>query len=161
MAITLLKVLILLLVANGTPILARRILRGRFSYPLDFGFRFFDDRPLLGRSKTIRGVSSSVILTTAVAPIIGFDWTIGLLVGITAMLGDLFSSFLKRRLGIAESHMAIGLDQIPESLFPLLACRSALHLDLIDVAIGTLAFFICELILSRMFHMIGLRNHPY
>ena len=37
--------------------------------------------------------------------------------------GDLFSSFVKRRLDLASSSMAIGLDHIPESFFPLLASR--------------------------------------
>ena len=39
---------------------------------------------------------------------------IGLLVAATAMAGDLLSSFLKRRLALAPSSQAIGLDQIPE-----------------------------------------------
>ena len=34
------------------------------------------------------------------------------------MAGDLFSSFVKRRLRLASSSMAIGLDHIPESSFP-------------------------------------------
>ena len=49
---------------------------------------------------------------------IGLDWRIGALVAAMAMLGDLFSSFLKRRMGLAPSRQAIGLDQIPESCFP-------------------------------------------
>lgn len=161
MHIMLVQLLILLVVANGAPILARRILRGRLAYRVDFGIILFDNRPLLGRSKTIRGIVSSVILTTALAPILELDWTIGLLIGLTAMVGALFSSFLKRRYGIPESHMALGLDQIPESLFPLFACQTLLKLDLIDVAIGVLAFFVSELVLSKIFYVIGVRDHPY
>ena len=47
-------------------------------------------------------------------PWIGLDWTIGLLVSVTTMIGDLFSSFAKRRMNLAPSSMALGLDQIPE-----------------------------------------------
>jgi hypothetical protein len=44
-----------------------------------------------------------------------YDWT--------GAKGAPLSSFIKRRLALVPSSQAIGLDQIPESLFPLLACR--------------------------------------
>src|SRR6478736_778738 len=53
-----------------------------------------------------------------------------------AMAGDLFSSFVKRRLHLASSSMAIGLDHIPESLFPLLASRWLLPLNILDIVAG-------------------------
>jgi hypothetical protein len=34
----------------------------------------------------------------------------------------------------------LGLDQIPESLFPLLACRVLLPLNFLDIAIAVLLF---------------------
>ena len=37
------------------------------------------------------------------------DWAIGLLVAATAMLGDLFSSFTKRRINLVPGSMALGL----------------------------------------------------
>jgi CDP-2,3-bis-(O-geranylgeranyl)-sn-glycerol synthase len=48
---------------------------------------------------------------------------VGALVGST-VLGDLFSGFSKSRLDMPASSKAPGLDQIPEALFPLIACRS-------------------------------------
>jgi hypothetical protein len=77
------------------------------------------------------------------------------------MAGDLLSSFLKRRLGLAPSSRATGLDQIPESLFPLLACRSALALTAMDIATGCVIFFVGELLLSHLFFRLGLRDRPY
>ena len=41
--------------ANGTPIVAKKVFGRRFSFPLDAGTIFFDGRPLFGPSKTIRG----------------------------------------------------------------------------------------------------------
>jgi CDP-archaeol synthase len=61
-------------------------------------------------------------------------------VAATAMAGDLLSSFVKRRFGLAPSSKATGLDQIPEALFPLLACRSALSLTALDIAAGCVIF---------------------
>jgi CDP-2,3-bis-(O-geranylgeranyl)-sn-glycerol synthase len=79
----------------------------------------------------------------------------------TAMAGDLFSSFLKRRLGLAPSSRATGIDQIPESLFPLLACARLLSLTVVDIAAGTAIFLIGEVVLSRLLFKFHLRDRPY
>ena len=42
-----------------------------------------------------------------------------------SMAGDLLASFLKRRFGLKVHAQAIGLDQIPEALLPLLLNTSA------------------------------------
>jgi len=74
------------------------------------------------------------------------------MVALMAMLGDLFSSFLKRRMGLAPSCQAIGLDQIPESLLPMLACWFFLPLTIVD---ATAIFFVGELSLSRVLFKVG------
>jgi hypothetical protein len=75
--------------------------------------------------------------------------------------GDLLSSFLKRRLALAPSSQAIGLDQIPESLFPLLACRQELGLTAADIIMGVAIFFAGELSLSRVLCRLRFRDRPY
>ena len=160
-AVTLLQLLFMLMLANGTPVIAKKLLGSRFSYPLDGGIAFFDGRPLLGSSKTIRGIVLAVLATAAGASLVGLDWTIGVLVGATSMAGDLCSSFLKRRMNMAPHSMALGLDQIPESLFPLLACQSLLGLTALDIAAGVAAFFIGELLLSRLLFWLHVRDRPY
>ncbi|HKM70463.1 MAG TPA: CDP-archaeol synthase [Stellaceae bacterium] len=159
--VPILQLLILLMLANGTPLVARKILGERFSYPLDRGVEFVDGRPLFGRSKTIRGVVLAVLVTMAGAPLIGLGWEIGLLVGTLAMTGDLVSSFLKRRLDMPPSSRASGLDQVPEALFPLLACRNLLSLTMADMAAGVALFFIGEVVLSRVLYKFRLRDRPY
>ena len=108
------KLIVLMSVANGTPVLLKRLIGNRLSQPIDGGIHFVDGRRLLGPSKTIRGALVSVGLTTAAAPLLGLDAAIGALVGAGAMLGDLLSSFVKRRLGFAPSSRLTGFDQIPE-----------------------------------------------
>src|SRR4030088_2993554 len=137
-----LRLVALLTLANGTPIVAKKIFGLRFARPLDGGIIFFDGRPLFGHSKTIRGITASILVATASAPFIGLDLAIGAIVAGAAMVGDLFSSFVKRRLNVPPSSQALGLDQIPESLFPMLACREALSLTIPDIAIGVGVFFI-------------------
>jgi CDP-diglyceride synthetase len=156
-----LQLLALLTLANGTPIVAKKIFGLRFARPLDGGIVFFDGRPLFGHSKTIRGITASILVTTASAPFIGLHLTNGAVVASAAMAGDLFSSFMKRRLNFAPSSQALGLDQIPESLFPMLACRDPLSLTIADIALGVGIFFIGELILSRLLYKVHLRDEPY
>jgi CDP-2,3-bis-(O-geranylgeranyl)-sn-glycerol synthase len=79
----------------------------------------------------------------------------------TAMAGDLFSSFVKRRLNLPPSSQALGLDQIPESLLPMLACRDALSLTAADIVVGVAIFFVGELVLSRLLFNAHLRDEPY
>ena len=156
-----LQLLVLLMLANGTPLIAKKILDERLAYPLDGGVEFLDGRPLFGRSKTIRGVVLAVLVTTAGAPLIGLDWSVGALVGSLAMAGDLVSSFLKRRMALPPSSRASGLDQLPEALFPLLVCRNPLSLTIADIGVTAALFFIGEVLLSRVFYAFRLRDRPY
>ena len=156
-----LQLLILLMLANGTPVVAKKILGERFAYPLDGGVEFVDGQPLFGRSKTIRGVVLAVLGTMVGAPLIDLGWAIGFLVGSLAMAGDLASSFLKRRMALPPSSRASGLDQLPEALLPLLACRNLLSLTMADIGAGVALFFIGELLLSRVLYAFRLRDRPY
>ncbi len=159
--LALFQMLILLMLANGTPVIAKWIFGNRFAYPLDANRTFFDGRPLLGPSKTVRGIVIALVVTAAAAPPLGLDVAIGLVVAATAMAGDLLSSFLKRRLALAPSSRATGLDQIPESLLPLLACRSVLALNALDIAAGVTVFLIGEIVLSRVLFWLRVRDRPY
>ncbi len=159
--VTLAQLLILLSFANGSPVFAKRIFGDAYATPIDCNIRFVDGRPLFGRSKTIRGVVTSLAVTALAAPLIGLQFKIGLLVAAAAMAGDLLSSFLKRRFGLAPSSKATGLDQIPEALLPLLACRSALSLTAIEITAGCAIFFVGEVLLSHLFFRLRLRDRPY
>ncbi len=59
-----LQAMVLLTLANGTPVVAKRIFGQSFAPPLDAGLAFFDGRPLFGPSKTIRGILFAVLVTT-------------------------------------------------------------------------------------------------
>jgi hypothetical protein len=160
-SLTLLKVLVLLALANGAPVFAKKLLGARFSRALDGGARWFDGRPVFGASKTLRGLGASVLLTTAGAPLLGLAPAVGALVAVAAMAGDLLSSFVKRRLGLPPSSRATGLDQVPESLLPLLACQGALGLSVVDIVLGVAVFFVGEVLLSRLLYRVHLRDRPY
>ena len=155
------QVLFLATLANGTPVVAKKILGGQYAWPLDFGLKFFDHRPLFGTSKTIRGIALAILITALGAPIVGLSPWIGATAATAAMAVDLLSSFAKRRLNFPSSSRATGLDQIPESLFPLLACRDALQLSATDIVAGVAIFLIGEIVVSRLLYKAHLRDQPY
>lgn len=156
-----LQTLILLTIANGTPVIAQKVLGHTWSSPLDAGKVWFDGRPILGVSKTGRGIVCSIVATVIVGLALGVSWTVGLGAGTAAMAGDLFSSFVKRRLGLAASERATGLDQVPESLLPALVCAYELELDRWDIVIVTCSFFVGEIVLSRLLYQLHIRARPY
>jgi CDP-2,3-bis-(O-geranylgeranyl)-sn-glycerol synthase len=156
-----LKLLILVTVANGAPVIAKRVLGDRLAWPLDGEARFVDGKPLFGTSKTIRGIVLAVLATSVAAPLLGLTLATGALIGLGAMGGDLLSSFIKRRLGLKPSSRATGLDQIPESLIPVLLCRQELALSAIDIAAVVILFFVGEIVLSRLLFQLRIRDRPY
>ena len=140
-AVLVAQLLTLLAVANGTPVIAAKLLGKDNALPLDGNATLSDGRPLFGSSKTIRGIVLSVAMTTIAAPLTGLAWEVGFVVAIGAMIGDLLSSFVKRRLGMSSSSKFTGLDQIPEALIPLIACVALLPLTALSVGLGTRAVF--------------------
>jgi len=157
----LLKLLTLLVVANGSAVVAKKLLGVALAHPLDGGVLFVDGRPLFVPTKTIRGVVVSVLATSICAGLMGLGWNVGTLIATFAMAGDLFSSFVKRRLHLASSSMAIGLDHIPESLFPLLASRMLLPLSILNIVGGVTIFVVGALIVSPILFRLNLRDEPH
>jgi len=157
----LIESLILVLVANGTPVIASRILGKRFAYPIDLNRSAADGHRWLGESKTIRGVVLAVITTALAAFVLGYAWKLGAMVGALAMAGDIISSFIKRRIGMAVSSQARGLDQVPESLLPLAVCAEPLGLQWYEVLILVGVFWLLELLLSRVLYALHIRKQPY
>jgi CDP-2,3-bis-(O-geranylgeranyl)-sn-glycerol synthase len=155
------KFLLLLTMANGTPVIAKKLLTGFLPSPLDRGTMLRDGHPLLGPSKTLRGLVVSMVATTLSAPGLGLAWTTGLLAGAAAMAGDLGSSFAKRRMGLPPSSRAPGLDQIPEALLPALVCKSLLGLTVVDIAMIVALFTVGEMLLSRLLFKLHVRDQPY
>lgn len=157
----LLQLLVLLAVANGIPLAAKRLLGDRLDRPLDGGRIFTDGRPLFGCAKTIRGIVLSLLATPIAAALIGLPWQLGAVVAAAAMGGDLLSSFVKRRMGLAPSSKATGLDQIPEALLPLMASSLVVSVTLADIVAGTVIFLVGSMILSRILFALRLRDQPY
>jgi CDP-2,3-bis-(O-geranylgeranyl)-sn-glycerol synthase len=156
-----LRVLLLLGIANGTPIFAKKIFGRRLAFPIDGGIRWPDGHALFGSSKTVRGVLLSTAATALVAPLVGFTPALGAALAATSMLGDLLSSFIKRRMGLKPHSQALGLDQIPESALPLVLLHAQLGITLFQGIVIVVLFFVLELLLSRLLYRWHLRDRPY
>lgn len=156
-----LQIFLLIMAANAAPIFGRLLMKGRWSTPLDGGATFLDGQPLLGPSKTYRGVAFSLVGSVLAADVLGLPWEIGLITGGLAMTGDCLSSFIKRRLGYDSGGMALGLDQIPESLLPLLGLWPPLSLSAIGIMATVGAFMVFELVISPILYKFRIRKNPH
>lgn len=161
MTVEFLSLLLLIIIANGAPILVRQLLNDGFNLAVDFGQKLPDKNRLLGSSKTWRGVIAALLATAAAAWLLGYTAKTGLLVASYAILGDLVSSLIKRRLSMQPSSMAPLLDQVPESLFPALMMMHTFNLNISSVVQLVLIFIIIELALSHILYKWGLRKRPY
>ena len=156
-----LVVLLLIIAANGAPIMVRYILGQHLSFPVDFHRNFIDGKRIFGNSKTWIGLLSIPTLSILTAWLLGLSIELGVLIGFGVVLGDLFSSFTKRRLGMKESSMAIGLDQIPESLFPFLLVNKMYNFTFLDISLAIVSFVVIELAVSRILFWMHIRKQPY
>ena len=156
-----LRLLGVLTVANNAPIAAKLLLGPRCNRPIDSDRVFLDGRPLLGRSKTWRGLAAAIALSTLIAPALGFGPATGALIGALAMAGDALANFAKRRLGVPPSGKSFGIDQLPEALLPLLVLHGPLALHGPVIVGVTLAFVLLEPPAARLAHRVGWRDTPY
>jgi CDP-2,3-bis-(O-geranylgeranyl)-sn-glycerol synthase len=140
----------LLVIANGAPVFVSLVAGRHWDRPLDGQSVLRDGQPLLGNSKTIRGLVSAIVATAAVAPLFGLGLLQGAAFGGLAMLGDLASSFIKRRLGFASGRSAPLLDQLPETLLPLVLMRPVLGPTGKEIFVAVCVFVVLDLLLSSL-----------
>ena len=107
--------------ANATPVVLGR------GPPLDGGRCLGDGRRIFGDGKTIRGfvagigagIVIGVLQGVAKGPLLHY-LSLGFLLALGALLGDLMGSFIKRRLGIERGGVLPGLDQLGFVIIALL-----------------------------------------
>ena len=132
--------LLLLATANSTPVIVARLLGSRFDTPIDALFRRRDESPIFGAHKTWRGLAAGALACALIGALLPCGPLVGLGFGMLALGGDLASSFVKRRMRLRSGYSAPLLDQLPESLLPLIVFNGALALT--DASIfGTAAVF--------------------
>jgi hypothetical protein len=146
------ELVLLLVIANATPVIIHMLFGDRWKQPLDRGILLPDGQPVLGSSKTVRGLLGAIVACTLLAPLFGLSLLQGAGFGALAMLGDLMSSFCKRRMGFRSGHSVPLLDQIPESLLPLRGMQAALGADAMEIAVAIAAFSAIDLLFTRLLY---------
>ena len=159
--LTIIDILLLLACANGAPVLAKKLLGSRYRAPLDGGLCLWDNRPLFGPSKTWRGLVSALLATGAGAVVLGVPFWLGIGFAALSMIGDLLSSFTKRRMGLPSSSMALALDQVPEALLPVLAFSGYFALQGHEVVVAVVLFFVAQLLVSPLLYLLRWRDRPH
>jgi hypothetical protein len=158
---TFIKLQVLLLAVHGTPVLLAFIFGSRGAIPVDFNKRFRDGRPIFGTSKTWRGLIGALLASCILSQFFHYGLAFGVVFGALGMLGDLFASFVKRRIGLESSARFRGLDQIPESLLPSLYASYSLSLGWIWIVALPLVFMLCEMLISIPLYRLKIRKRPY
>ena len=149
--------LVLLVTANGTPLVAGILLGTCCDRPVDNNIRLADQHALLGSSKTLRGLVVAIVATAVAAALLGMTWIDGAWFGLLAMLGDLFSSFIKRRLGFPSGKCAPLLDQLPESVLPVWITQPLTGAGASEMLSAVAAFIVIDLLLTRLFKAVTAR----
>lgn len=161
MSVSLIYLFLLIIIANGAPVMARNVMGDKWNLPVDGGLVFIDNRRLFGDSKTWRGILSALLITGIASGLLGYEIKTGLLIAAAAMSGDLLTSFAKRRMNLPASSMAPLFDQLLESLLPALLVMQMFELNYLSVLLLVIGFIAFDLIFSRLLYKIGLRRRPY
>ena len=112
---------------------------------------------LAGRLRGVAGFAVSLLATVFGLLLVTF--IIGRVVPIDPVLAIVGDRATQAQ--IEEARQALGLDQIPESLLPLLAVRDPLGLGLGVIAVLVALFLVLELVLSRLLYAWHIREHPW
>jgi uncharacterized protein len=158
------RVVLFLLWVNSLPPIVSVVVHDRYGLAVDGGILWRDGRPLFGRHKTIRGVAAAVTGGILAFPWLGEAWWVAGIAALLAMAGDLVSSFIKRRSRFQSGEKVVVLDQIFESLFPLLFLNRYLVLDLKQSVLILLLFIVASSRCSHIWlHITGRplpKNYP-
>ena len=162
--------------ANMAPVIFKDRFK-RFAVPIDNG-AMFRGKPLFGSHKTVRGLIIGILVAVIIAGLqfllykspffqkLSFTdyakWALfGFLMGSGALIGDLFKSFIKRRVGIRPGARFIPFDQIDfvigALLFSLLAVGITWAIALTCIALS----FVLHIGTNHLAFWLKIRNEKW
>ncbi len=166
--------------ANGAPVVAKKLNLNVFNYPIDGGQKYRDKR-IFGDNKTYRGFFVGIL--TAIGTIYLQLWAynsyqfirdisfidysseplalLALLFAVGALGGDAIESFFKRQLGKKSGVSWMPFDQIDYIIGGLLAITLAVHLDFSEYLAVLIVWFIMHPVISHLFYRLKLRDDPF
>jgi len=124
-------------------------------HPLDFG------TGLLGDGKTIEGLIIGLNAGLITAFFIGLDFRVSLFVITAALSGDLFGSFIKRRLGLERGQELPLLDQLGFIVFAYIALSFFIEFDLWLAFLLILVTYFVHKLSNKLACALGLKSVPW
>ncbi len=155
------RALLLVIAANSAPVLSAWLLHRRFDRPIDAGVTLPDGRALFGAHKTWRGLIAGTLAAALTGALLRVGVLTGAAFGLLTLLGDLLSSFLKRRLGQASGRSAPLIDQLPEALLPMLVLAAPLGLSVAEICGTVIAFTVLDLLAAAVLDRGRLPNRQH
>lgn len=170
------------MVANMMPIWAKYIhWLDYFDTPIDRG-KLVRGKPLFGRNKTYRGLLSGLVIAVVVGLAQGllahsFTWfralefnanpmnlssyvLLAVLLGLGALLGDIFESMIKRQLNVAPGAQFFPFDQLDYVFGALILAWPLLELDTLQVSVCIAVGFMVHPIATFIGYKIGVKDTP-
>lgn len=141
-------------VANSSPV----VLGG--GPPVDGGALWTDGKPILGANKTIRGTITGVLAGTIVGLIQG-NLIGGFAQSAGAMLGDLLSSFYKRRRDYAPGSSMPIIDQLDFISLAVALSYPFQQTDLLSVAVIMVVTVPIHYAVNYIAWLVKLKKNPW
>jgi len=134
--------------------------------PIDFGKKFLDGKPIFGSHKTIRGFFAGLAVGTLVGLVLNaafeFNVLLGFMLSLGALVGDLFDSFVKRRLGFPPGSLLLVADQLDFVVGALLFSLTVPPLlDLRTVLIVLIITPPIHLATNFLAYLLGVKSTPW
>ncbi len=128
--------------------------------PLDGGEKWLDGKPFLGSHKTLRGSVVGVLAGLLIGLLQG-NALAGLAQGFGAILGDLLSSFLKRRWDFEPGASAPVLDQLDFILVAIILSQPFIRATLQEMVIIILVTVPIHYLSNYLSWLLKMKEHPW
>jgi len=139
--------------------------------PIDGGRNFLDGKPIFGSNKTWRGFISGMLIGVfvgwveeALAPNAGLprgSLSLGFMLSLGALIGDLIGSFIKRRLSLKPGEPLPISDQIDFALVALLFSLAVQPPPLLDALVIILLTAPIHLLANLIAYLLRLKKTPW
>src|SRR3989344_2614114 len=158
-------------IADIMPLLFRNKLKS-LEFPLDLGIKL-EGNSLFGAHKTFRGILVAILFGTIMfyfqkvininSIIIYRDYSVllGFFLAIGAMFGDLFKSFIKRRINIIPGHNFFIADQIDAVLGAILFSSLIIKFTYLQIVLMVVFTYFLKLLLSYVGFVLHIRKHKW
>ena len=128
--------------------------------PLDGGGKWLDGKPFFGSHKTLRGCIAGIMAGLLIGALQGNPLA-GLAQGFGAILGDLMSSFLKRRWNIAPGESSPLLDQLDFIIVAIILSQPFTRATFTEMIIIIIVTIPIHYIMNYVSWLMKMKEHPW